>query len=307
MASSDDDELVVVETSNKGEVTSFIDNDEGTDTTESDNFDTTDDDDDDDDTDVRDRRRDERKQRRERQRAAISRSKLELDFLRSRNEELEKRVVNVERSTMHSNQVLLDKELETAVKEARLADEIVGKALSAGNGNDANLAMKYRDEASRKIQQINAVKQQLLGATRQQNAQQTQPVEKVHPETLSYAMQFLQDNPWYDRDGKDEDSKIVLAIDNSITSEGWDPTKEGYWAELNKRVRKRLPDKFKQRGGPPVSSGRDHNIGANRSEIYISSDRKKALMEAGVWDDPVLRAKYVKRYAEWDRNNKRGA
>jgi hypothetical protein len=28
------------------------------------------------------------------------------------------------------------------------------------------------------------------------------------------------------------------------------------------------------------------------------------LIEAGVWDDPVLRNKYVQRYAEYDRQNR---
>ena len=40
-------------------------------------------------------------------------------------------------------------------------------------------------------------------------------------------------------------------------------------------------------------------------EVYISPERKEALIEAGVWDDPVLRAKYVKRYSEYDRLNKK--
>jgi hypothetical protein len=38
--------------------------------------------------------------------------------------------------------------------------------------------------------------------------------------------------------------------------------------------------------------------------MYVSPERKSALVVAGVWDDPVLRNKYLKRYAEYDRNNK---
>jgi hypothetical protein len=53
-----------------------------------------------------------------------------------------------------------------------------------------------------------------------------------------------------------------------------------------------------------VGSGREHAPTSTRKEIYISPERKQALMEAGVWDDATLRNKYVKRYAEYDRKNK---
>ena len=33
----------------------------------------------------------------------------------------------------------------------------------------------------------------------------------------------------------------------------------------------------------------------------VTPERKAALVEAGVWDDPILRMKYAKRYAEYDR------
>ncbi len=71
-----------------------------------------------------------------------------------------------------------------------------------------------------------------------------------------------------------------------------------------------MPHKFGRqagrtpRGGPNVGSGREHAPTSTRKEIYVSPERKAALIEAGVWDDAVLRSKYVKRYAEYDRKNK---
>jgi hypothetical protein len=37
--------------------------------------------------------------------------------------------------------------------------------------------------------------------------------------------------------------------------------------------------------------------------VYISPERKQALIDAGVWDNADLRQRYIKRYAEYDRNN----
>jgi hypothetical protein len=101
-----------------------------------------------------------------------------------------------------------------------------------------------------------------------------------------------------------------------MAKDGFDPRTEDYWDELRKRAARRLPDKFGEtdkpvakeprnpRGGPTVGSGREHAPTSTRKEIYISPERKQALVDAGVWDDPVLRQKYVKRYAEYDRQRK---
>jgi len=128
---------------------------------------------------------------------------------------------------------------------------------------------------------------------------------------VHYASEFIKENPWYDQSGRNEDSAIVIAIDQTLANEGYDPKSEDYWSELRKRAAKRLPDRFgkpakrESRGGPAVGSGREHAPTSTRKEIYISPERKEALIEAGVWDDPVLRTKYVKRYAEYDRQNKK--
>jgi len=127
---------------------------------------------------------------------------------------------------------------------------------------------------------------------------------------VHYASEFIKENPWYDQSGRNEDSAIVIAIDQTLANEGYDPKSEDYWMELRKRAAKRLPDRFgktakrESRGGPAVGSGREHAPTSTRKEIYISPERKEALIEAGVWDDPVLRMKYVKRYAEYDKKNK---
>jgi hypothetical protein len=41
--------------------------------------------------------------------------------------------------------------------------------------------------------------------------------------------------------------------------------------------------------------------------VYISAERKEAMIEAGVWDDPVLRNKYLKSYSDYDKQAAEGA
>ena len=251
---------------------------------------------------IRERRRLEKKERKERRDKAIGRDKIELNFLRSRNDELERRIGAVETHTQQTNLSQLDQQIQQAAYEVETSQKIIAKAVEAGNGDDVVQAMQYRDQAMAKMQQLNQHKQQQT----QQVQAPRQP--QVDSEVAHYAKEFMEEHSWYDPSGKDEDSAIVLAIDNKLAQEGFDPRSEEYWDELHDRIKRRLPEKFKAvrkpTGGPAVGSGREHAPTSTRKEIYISPDRKAALIEAGAWDDPVLRQRYIKRYAEYDRANK---
>jgi len=266
--------------------------------------------DDDDDVDsereaIRERRRKEKLERKERKTQAISRDKLELDFLRKRNDDLERRVSVQEVRAHQTDLGTYDAYINQAAQEANMAERVIAKAVERGNGEDVAQAMRYRDQAIAKVQQLQYQKQQ---AAQQRPVAQPNQMDDL---TMHYAKEFIADNPWYDAQGRDEDSSIVIAIDQTLAKDGFNPQTSEYWDELRKRAARRLPEKFgkKQnertaRGGPSVGSGREHAPTSTRKEMYVSPERKSALVEAGVWDDPVLRNKYLKRYAEYDRNNK---
>lgn len=257
---------------------------------------------------IRERRRAEKADRKARREQAISRDKLELDFLRQQNDQLERRLAAQEQRTAQTDLASLDEQIRRAANEAAMAERVIAKAVEAGNGNDVAQAMRYRDQAIARAQQLNQIKAQ---------ATAPRPVEpQIDNMTLHYAKQFIEDHPWYDAQGRDEDSAIVLAIDQGLVRDGFNPQSEEYWAELRKRVGRRFPERAARepkesaparraaRGGPAVGSGREHAPSSTRTEVYISPERKQALVDAGVWDDPVLRQKYVKRYMEYDRANR---
>ena len=253
---------------------------------------------------IRERRRREKIERKQRRDEAIKRDKLEMDFLRKRNEDLERRLTAQEQRSHQADLSSLDAQIAQAAKEADMADKVIAKAVAAGNGDDVTQAMRYRDQALARINALNARKQQ----AQQMPAKQPQVDERM----LHHAQEFIRENPWYDVQGRNEDSKIVIAIDQTLIGEGFDPTSPDYWSELRKRAAKRLPERFGRekkegrtpRGGPAVGSGREHAPASTRKEVYISPERKAALIEAGVWDDPTLRQRYVQRYAEYDRQNR---
>ena len=252
---------------------------------------------------IRERRRKEKLERKERREKAIGRDKTELNFLRQRNDELERRMMAIEGMTKQTALGTLDRQIQEAVSEAEAAERIIAKAVEAGNGEDVAKALKFRDNAIARAQQLYSHKQAA--------ETQTPAAPAIDNAVQHYASEFINNNKWYDPNGGDEDSAIVLAIDNKLSQEGYDPRTEEYWEELNARVKRRLPEKFQDtaksrrepKGAPPVGSGREHAPSSTRKEIYISPERKAAMVELGVWDDPVLRQRYVKRYAEYDRLN----
>jgi hypothetical protein len=261
---------------------------------------------------IRERRRLEKLERKDRRDQAIKRDKLELDFLRKRNDDLERRVSAQEQRSHQVDLGSYDQAIASASNEVELAERVIAKAVEAGNGADVAQAMRYRDQAMQKAQQLQFAKQQ---AAQQRPQAQSQSIDDL---TMHYAKEFMAENPWYDSQGRDEDSAIVIAIDQALAKDGFNSQTEEYWDELRKRTARRLPEKFKNqrqptreakeertpRGGPAVGSGREHAPASTRKEIYLSPERKQALIDAGVWDDPVLRMKYAKRYSEYDRANK---
>lgn len=299
-----DEELIIVEDESKLQVNQSADNDDDDNDTDDERIANSDDSNESDRESLRERRRLEKLERKERREKAIARDKLEMEFLRKRNEELERRMSAQEIRARQTDLNNYDTQIQAAANDIKLADQIIAKAIEAGNGNDVVEAQRYRDMSIAKVQQLNAAKAQLVYQAPVPQA----PV--VDDMTLVHAKQFMAENPWYDVNGNDEASAIVMAIDQAIHKEGFRPQTAEYWDELRKRAAARLPDKFgkgsdrQPRGGPAMGSGREHAPASTRKEIYISPERKQALIEAGVWDDPVLRNKYIKRYAEYDRNNK---
>jgi hypothetical protein len=250
---------------------------------------------------LRRKRREEKAERAQRRKAAIERDKAELAFLRQQNEEMLRRLKHVEHKTASQDFRMIDSRLNEAIEEARAAEHIIAQAVEAGNGADVAKAMRIRDEALKVVQQLEHAKAQFKAPSSQQPQQQKQPQVTQGDLAARLAQDWIKMNPWYDPQSNDERSKKVLEIDQSLADEGYNPNSLEYWRELDRRVETQLTTK--KRGGPPVGSSRGDTPRANRNEVYISPERKQAMIDAGVWDDPQARQRYLKAYAQWDRDN----
>lgn len=239
--------------------------------------------------------REARKQRTERRKEAERRAKQEIDFLRSHTQTLEQRLAALEGSNHTSTQTAIEAQLAQAQREIEQAEFVLAKAIEAQNGEDAATAIRLRDEAVAKRGTLEGQKQSL--------ARPTQPT--IDPRVVNYAQAWTAANPWYDPNGSDEDSRITKAIDDGLAKEGYDPRTEDYWRELTARTNKRLGGEeiAPKRKVPPQGATREHAPTSTRNEVYVTPERKKAMMDANMWDDPVKRKRMLKAYQDYDRDN----
>lgn len=260
--------------------------------------------DDDSEDEITSQNRKRRLKRREIQKRAKENAQRELDMLRHTNAELMRRVAAIEGHTLQSSEQGLDQRLQQTLYEIRQAEQIMARATEAGNGEDVVAAMRIRDEAMSRAQQLQYNKQQ-MAQVREQAAQPT-----GDPRVQSYAQEWMQANPWYSPQGGDDDSAVVNAIDAAMTAQGYDPTSRAYWEELTRRVAARVSDEdggdsrqsAPRRKAPPQGNTREHAPTSTRKEVYVTPERKAAMIEAGIWDDPVARNRMLKAYQAYDKN-----
>ena len=244
----------------------------------------------------------DRRKRRELQKRARDNAKRELDFLRQQNADLVNRVQAIEGKTYTQQAQTIEQRYQHALYEAQQAEQIMVRAIEAGNGADMLQAQNIRDQAKKRAEQLVYEHQQ----TQQQAQQATAP--RADPRVVDYAKQWMDANQWYNPQGRDEDSAITKAIDNSLAAEGWNPASEDYWHELTRRVAARVSDddgqaqnRTPRRKAPPTGNTREHTPSRTRNEVVVTPERKAAMIEAGIWDDPVRRTSQLKAYQAYDR------
>lgn len=246
--------------------------------------------------------RERRRKRREMQKRAQAAKERELQQLRQLVLEQNQRLANIEGHAAQSTVRTLEQQIQQTQRDIQQAEQIIAKATAAGNGDDVVAAMRIREAAAAELHQL-AGRYQQMAQTRQQPQ-----APKVDPTVVGYAQQWLTANPWYNPAGTDRDSALTKAIDAEIMAEGFDPASREYWEELTTRVADALGeggDTKPKRKAPPTGGKREHAPVSTRKEIYVTPERKAAMIEAGVWDDPVKRQRVLKAYQEHDRGSAR--
>lgn len=267
--------------------------------------------------------------RRRRKRQRHKEDQRELSLLRARNEQLErehsKRLATVESRQTQSDVLAIDGRISQADSDVREAEDLLRQAMEAKDSGAAVEAMRVRDQLRDGLRNLQSTKQQTLRAGQERQAAASQPPQQ-DPVVIRRAQDWAREHSWFDPQGRDEDSAIAYTIERRLFAEGrLSPSSDSYWEEYDRRLAKRLPEHYRNSGrveddeddaprrrnerdtpvkrkssGPVIKvGGRERTL--RRGEVFIDEDRKAAMIEHGVWDDPKERARYLKAYQQYDR------
>lgn len=276
------------------------------------------------DSPVRQRRRRERKARRAREKD----DRVELRFLRQRNEALERRQSAIDARLDQVDVGAVDTRIGLLDEQIAEAERLHAEAITKQRGNEATEALQIRDQLRDQKANLANLRNQKVGQARQRQQQGGRP--PIDPDVVRMAERWVEKNSdWFDPAGRDEDSRIARTIEDGMYAEGrLDARTPEYWDEYNRRLAKRgigpdasrgrdrdrdddadeeeaedpTPEKRKPKGPRITTGGRERPL--KKNEVYVSAERRAAMEEAGVWDKPDLRAKYLRRYAAYDAEHK---
>jgi len=258
---------------------------------------------------IREARREERKLKKQLHKEKIKESSHLVASLRKQNQDLASRVAAMEKKTFGAELARVDKAIEDAAVQVEYAKMQMKDAVTHSNGEALTRAQESWYEAQRKLESLRVMRDSAAKNTSQPDQNLPDPmVQKL-------AAEWMERNPWYDPHGKDMDSEIAQRIDRKLTEEGYDPTSDDYWDEMDDRMKKYLPHRANpgynnsstrsQRPRSMVtSSGRESMASTKGNEFRLSPQRVAAMKEAGLWDNPQARQKAIENYAKWDRENK---
>jgi hypothetical protein len=228
-----------------------------------------------------------------------------------------------------------DVEARISQEQQRLItiDNAIEQAATENDGKTLAKAIRLRDEARDRLMQLGAARQRLVergdavADQPQNNGMQGQTPRQgaagPDPAAVRYSETFMERHPWFDINGRDEDSLMVRAIDDALASEGYRPNTAMYWRELERRVKarglggdageygegddmddsdtqERRPPPRRNTGGMPPRAGRTGSRPAGANNFKLTAEMTEALDAEGLLDEKnlnddqkKLRRKYV--------------
>lgn len=243
--------------------------------------------------------RNRRREKKERFRRINEEKDTQLTLLQRQNRELQERLSAVERRGVQSEVSSMEKKIQEEEERYKWAQDQMKKAVGELDGDTFISAQQVQSDAEKKLEYWRWKKQSMV--------EQAEAPPKPDPRVIDQTNRWMERNKWFNPNGGDTDSDIARVIDAQLARENYDPASSEYWEELDSRLRERLPNKQRRPRSVVTGSERESAPQASGDSFYVSPERVRALKEAGFWDDPKMRAKMIKQYANWNRNNRETA
>ena len=221
------------------------------------------------------------KQRKEREEQVVS--------LQIQNEELNKKLLGKENEVQSMGKRTLDMSEKQLTDKIALAREVYLEAFDEGEKEKLLNAQEMLNEAQGDLKAVNSAKARYA----QQAVEQPVAQQQQAPQAVSdpKAEQWASDNDWFGKDNVM--TAAALAIDSELKNEGYDPSDNDFYQEIDNRIKTSFPHKFeedKERVQETTSSPAQVVSGSSRSS---PSSRKKVKLSqedlrlAQKWNIPL--------------------
>jgi len=261
---------------------------------------------------IKERRRQERQRRKQNRIEKVETLERTVESLAAQNRKMSEDLMRLTQSDSSAKLNQLDAAISEADSVFNHYKAIMADATAKADGTTAAQAMDLMLKARDRHTQLLGVKQSFVQTSRQP--------APVNPIVRRAATEFAGKHKWYQGPGSaDADSQVMTMLDNAVSKDGFDPASETYWSELESRAKKYLPHRFNtsaDKGGDyngtterrprsPVAGAGQRESRSSDSEggFKLSTERVKAMKEAGIWDDPVRRQKMIAQYRKVDRES----
>ena len=256
---------------------------------------------------IRAARREERRLKKQLHREKTRESSSLITSLRKQNEALAERLAKVEHRTSGAELARLDKTIDDTAVQVEYAKMKIREAMQQQDGEAMVQAQELLADSKNRLENLASIKKQ---AVSQMSQPQKQNIQVPDQSVQRLAAQWMKSNSWYDPQATDFDSEVAQTVDKRLTKEGFDPSTEEYWEELDTRLEKLMPHNYKKerkeaKNKPPKSivggSGRETGATVRNGDFVLDPERVKAIKEAGMWDDAEKRKKMISTYIKFDR------
>ena len=169
----------------------------------------------------------------------------QIQELMSRQAELEERL----KAQQQEIKTSLEKNFESAEAQINsrieLAEDAYRQALESGDTDRIVIAQKNLNKAQGDATTLQVTRNQYqpVKAEEAQQPQQQQQVQQQQPAQYDkLAVEWAGRNPWFGQDNVM--TTLALEIDQELKTEGYDPTDEDFYKEIDTRLRSQYPQRF---------------------------------------------------------------
>ena len=182
--------------------------------------------------------------------------------------------------------------LQKAMEEGETDKIAEAQSILAAASADKVSLDQYKHQMQQynhQMQEYNA--QQQAYAEQQAYAQQVQqqaPTQPAYNPPSQRAQKWANENTWF---GQDQVmTNVAMALHGQLEKEGFDTESDGYYSEINKRMQRELPNRFKnvEAGGKLVqtvaspSRGNSSGRRKNRNQVELTPSEQKLSKRLGV-------------------------